>query len=83
MKPTRSLLCYILVAAALILNAVAPPASAQDKSIILQSTTSTANSGLLDVILPEFKRNSGIDQSPQSHVATDSAHAIEVGCLHA
>lgn len=60
MKATRSLLCYILLAAALILNAVAPPASAQDKSIILQSTTSTANSGLYDFILPIFEKKTGI-----------------------
>ncbi len=35
-------------------------AHADDKSIILQSTTSTANSGLYDYILPKFREKTGI-----------------------
>jgi len=35
-------------------------AHAQDKSIIVQSTTSTANSGLYDYLLPMFKADSGV-----------------------
>ncbi len=35
-------------------------AHAQERSMILASTTSTQNSGLLDVILPEFEAASGI-----------------------
>jgi tungstate transport system substrate-binding protein len=35
-------------------------ASAEDKSIIVQSTTSTANSGLYDHLLPQFKDKTGI-----------------------
>lgn len=35
-------------------------AFAQDKSIILQSTTSTVNSGLYDYLLPLFKKKTGI-----------------------
>jgi len=38
----------------------APGAHADDKSIILQSTTSTANSGLYDYILPKFREKTGI-----------------------
>ncbi|WP_157014944.1 substrate-binding domain-containing protein [Mesorhizobium xinjiangense] len=34
---------------------------AQDKFIVVQSTTSTQNSGLLDAILPQFTEKSGID----------------------
>jgi tungstate transport system substrate-binding protein len=38
-----------------------PPARlAQDKSIIVQSTTSTQNSGLFDHILPMFESKTGI-----------------------
>ncbi len=37
-----------------------PAAFAEDKSFILQSTTSTANSGLYDHILPIFKARTGI-----------------------
>lgn len=33
---------------------------AEEKSIVLQSTTSTANSGLLDYLLPMFKQKTGI-----------------------
>ncbi len=36
------------------------PAAAQDRSMILASTTSTQNSGLLDAILPEFEAATGI-----------------------
>ena len=36
------------------------PALAADKSIILQSTTSTANSGLYDALLPQFEAKTGI-----------------------
>ena len=39
---------------------LAVSAQAADKSIIVQSTTSTANSGLYDDILPMFKAGSGI-----------------------
>ena len=36
-------------------------AAAEDKFIVVQSTTSTQNSGLLDVILPEFTKKTGIE----------------------
>lgn len=36
------------------------PAQAEDKSIIVQSTTSTQNSGLFEHILPIFEKKSGI-----------------------
>ena len=39
---------------------LAVPGYAQDKSIIVQSTTSTQNSGLFDHILPMFEKASGI-----------------------
>src|ERR671921_1311317 len=38
-----------------------PPALAQDKSIVVASTTSTQDSGLFGHILPLFKAKSGID----------------------
>ncbi|MFK7945221.1 MAG: sulfate transporter, partial [Paracoccaceae bacterium] len=37
------------------------PAHAEDPFILLQSTTSTQNSGLFDHLLPKFKEASGID----------------------
>lgn len=48
------------VAALVALGLAASPAHAQDKSIIVQSTTSTANSGLFDDILPKFTEKTGI-----------------------
>lgn len=41
--------------------ALAGIARAEDRFIIVQSTTSTQNSGLLDAILPEFEAQSGVD----------------------
>src|SRR3546814_1794242 len=37
------------------------PAAAQDKFIIVQSTTSTQNSGLFDYMLPLFTEKTGIE----------------------
>lgn len=38
----------------------APPSFAQDKSIVVASTTSTQDSGLFEYLLPKFKAKSGI-----------------------
>src|SRR6476469_3651856 len=46
---------------ALIAAALASPALAQDKSIVVASTTSTMDSGLFGHILPAFKAKTGID----------------------
>jgi tungstate transport system substrate-binding protein len=45
----------------LVLLALASPALAQDKSIVVASTTSTQDSGLFGHILPIFKTKTGID----------------------
>lgn len=54
---------YAFFAAALSFLAVAvgSPATAQDKSIVVASTTSTQDSGLFGYILPLFKAKTGID----------------------
>jgi len=57
MKVGNRLLGAILLAAAF---APANAALPQDKSIIVQSTTSTANSGLYDYLLPMFTEKTGI-----------------------
>jgi tungstate transport system substrate-binding protein len=57
MKFPKHLLGAVLSAAILV---PANGALAQDKSIIVQSTTSTANSGLYDYLLPTFKEKTGI-----------------------
>jgi len=58
--PTAALAWAAACTIAVIVTAMAPPSAAEDRSIIVQSTTSTANSGLYDHILPLFKDQSGI-----------------------
>ncbi|WP_037307348.1 extracellular solute-binding protein [Ruegeria halocynthiae] len=50
-----------LRAAVVTLGLTAAPASAEAPFIVVQSTTSTQNSGLLDYILPGFEAETGID----------------------
>ncbi len=50
-----SFLCWLAILAALL-----SPAMAEDGRIIVQSTTSTQNSGLLKFLLPKFKKETGI-----------------------
>jgi tungstate transport system substrate-binding protein len=49
-----------LAATSVLCACLALPALAAEKSILLQSTTSTANSGLYDAILPAFTKKTGI-----------------------
>src|SRR3954465_5544460 len=51
----------IVAALAVATVALAAPAFAQDKSIVVSSTTSTQDSGLFGHILPLFKAKTGID----------------------
>jgi tungstate transport system substrate-binding protein len=51
----------LIAAGALALLAQSAPALAQDKSIVVASTTSTQDSGLFGHILPLFKAKTGID----------------------
>jgi tungstate transport system substrate-binding protein len=48
-------------AALALLGALAVPAAAQDKSIVVASTTSTQDSGLFGYLLPIFKQKTGIE----------------------
>ncbi|MGF1619348.1 MAG: substrate-binding domain-containing protein [Rhodomicrobiaceae bacterium] len=57
MKFRNGMLSAIVLSVALM---PATAALAQDKSIIVQSTTSTANSGLFDDLLPRFEEKTGI-----------------------
>ena len=50
-----------LFLALLAARALAVPAFAQDKSIVVASTTSTQDSGLFGYLLPLFKAKTGID----------------------
>jgi tungstate transport system substrate-binding protein len=53
--------CFlIIVAVALSLMILGPASSAEEKVIKMSTTTSTENSGLLDVLLPILKKDTGI-----------------------
>src|SRR6188472_1534625 len=62
------------VAAAAVLSGA--PVSAQDKSIIVSSTTSTQDSGLFGHILPLFKQKTGIDVKV---IAQGTGQALDTG----
>jgi tungstate transport system substrate-binding protein len=70
---TRHILLGLAAVAAI---ASAAPASAQDKSIIVASTTSTRDSGLFDYLLPKFKAKTGITVKV---VAQGTGKALDTG----
>ncbi len=63
-------------ALALVLAATAGVASAAAGHIIVASTTSTQNSGLLDAILPEFRQATGVEARV---VAVGTGAALDMG----
>jgi tungstate transport system substrate-binding protein len=65
-----------LVVGAIALLSLAPAAFAQDKSIVVASTTSTEQSGLFGHILPLFARKTGIQVKV---VALGTGQALDVG----
>src|SRR5262245_9406236 len=71
--PTRR--AVVALGAIVCLFAVSP-APAQDKSIIVASTTSTQDSGLFGHILPLFKAKTGIDVKV---VAQGTGQALDTG----
>ena len=66
-----------LLAVVVAIGASAPPATAQERSIIVTSTTSTEQSGLVNHILPFFTREAGIGVRV---VALGTGQALDVGC---
>ena len=71
--PTRR---SLVVLAATITLVAAAPARAQDKSVVVASTTSTQDSGLFGHILPLFKAKTGIDVKV---VAQGTGQALDTG----
>ena len=67
---------WIRRAALIALLSIAFGASAQDKSIVMASTTSTEQSGLFPFLLPEFKKARGIDVRV---VAVGTGQALDIG----
>jgi len=70
---TRSSLVSLAFAAVI---AIASNAAAQERSIVVASTTSTQDSGLFGHILPLFKRKTGIDVKV---VAQGTGQALDTG----
>ncbi len=69
----RRLFLSLLLAAA---TAIASPLHAQDKSIVVASTTSTQDSGLFGYLLPIFKQKTGIDVKV---IAQGTGQALDTG----
>lgn len=65
---------HLIIAATL--AALATPALAQDKSIVVSSTTSTTDSGLFNHLLPLFKTKTGIDVKV---VSQGTGQALDTG----
>jgi tungstate transport system substrate-binding protein len=69
-----------MVAAAIIVLgmglALAAPAGAQEKVLLMATTTSTEDTGLLNVLAPEFKKATGIDLR---WTATGTGKALKLG----
>lgn len=54
-------LSWVVIGAFLLVSASIGSVMAEDKVLTMSTTTSTESSGLLDVLLPEFKKDTGID----------------------
>ncbi len=74
--PMKSSLKQLLISATVILALLSTPALAQEKSIVVSSTTSTEQSGLFGFILPIFKIKTGIDMKV---VAVGTGQALDIG----
>ena len=67
---------HLFLGAVLGFYAAVSPAVAQDKSIVVASTTSTQDSGLFGFILPKFKAKTGIDVKV---IAQGTGQALDTG----
>ena len=72
MMSRRTMLAAVAITAAM----VTAPVQAQDKSIVVSSTTSTQDSGLFGYILPLFKSKTGIDVKV---IAQGTGQALDTG----
>ena len=66
----------VMVAATLVFATFTAPVHAQDKTIVVSSTTSTQDSGLFGYILPLFKQKTGIEVKV---VAQGTGQALDTG----
>jgi tungstate transport system substrate-binding protein len=76
LKLSKTLKLWVEVAVAIVLCAGLFPASAQDRVIVMASTTSTEQSGLFAHLLPAFTQATGIKVSV---VALGTGQALDMG----
>ena len=76
MSISRRTLALIAVATLTVVAADRPRANAQERSIVVASTTSTSDSGLFGHILPLFKAKTGIDVKV---VSQGTGQALDTG----
>jgi len=76
MKKTRGIFTILLAIVALVIILSMTPVQAQEKTIILATTTSTQDSGLLDVLLPVFEKKTGYFVKT---IAVGSGQAMAMG----
>ena len=72
----KKMLRRLLLATLVALSIPAPQVYAQEKSIVVSSTTSTEQSGLFNYMLPIFKMKTGIEVKV---VAVGTGQAIDIG----
>jgi len=72
----QKMLFPLIVLAVIVLTGVTPEAGAASRSIILATTTSTQDSGLLDVLIPIFETESGYAVKT---IAVGSGQAMAMG----
>ena len=72
----KKLIHHLLISFLLAITINGSQALAQEKSIVVSSTTSTEQSGLLGFILPIFKMKTGIDVKV---VAVGTGQALDIG----
>jgi len=78
LSPNRRRIAVLHIAASLLAGIVVTPApsAAQERSIVMASTTSTEQSGLFAHLLPAFKKATGIDVKV---VAVGTGQALDMG----
>jgi tungstate transport system substrate-binding protein len=75
MKMNRGVIAAVMIVLGMGL-ALAAPACAQEKVLLMATTTSTEDTGLLNVLAPEFKKATGIDLR---WTATGTGKALKLG----
>jgi tungstate transport system substrate-binding protein len=76
MKPAARIRTWVALVASLALYGAAASVQAEDRSIVVASTTSTQDSGLFEYLLPLFKQKTGITVKV---VAQGTGQALDTG----